>query len=538
MTNVFGAFDPSMISPQLRHSASKVRVARRALLGAVIAVALRLPGSAEAQSLQNAVLRNSFNPVGAGARGAGMGGAFIAVADDGTAASFNPAGLTLLRRKELAVVVFNSRLVSTTTEEFPTRQTLSDRMIHTVPEFVGFAYPFELHGRHTTLQLSYQRAVDLFGRGMASVAFSMPAALLEKHGLPPMPAEYYVRVNSEQGGALHTATLSAAHEISDRLSFGVAFNIWIGDWRAAGTRNVDVCGEIVRNSAMAQYPLIQEFYDWESHCLPYAEHNFTQDHNLLGVNLNIGVLFRASKISLGGILRRPFAARHRLYEHGDGYIWIDDQYENKNEDALINTTLRWPWSAGVGAAYRPVRGLTLSGECTLTSWSRMIIDDVPYKALLTDYYPDLEPTVTKYLFVDRNFIDLFPAPMTKVKDTGSWRFGIEYLLNLPCFVLPLRAGVFQERSPILDMRSLSGRHINGQTLGIGISFDRVAFDLAFERRTNTSAVGVTVEGDPPEIPTGTIADESVVHHRLIGSLILRFGRRGGSVANRPAVTRQ
>src|SRR5881396_2478221 len=68
-----------------------------------------------AQAVQNVVLRNSFNPIGAGARGLGMGGAFIAVADDGTAASFNPAGLAQLRRTELAVVGFTDLLRTTLT---------------------------------------------------------------------------------------------------------------------------------------------------------------------------------------------------------------------------------------------------------------------------------------------------------------------------------------------------------------------------------------------------------------------------------------
>ncbi len=47
---------------------------------------------------------SSFNPVGSGARAIGMGGAFIAVADDATAASWNPGGLTQLRLPEFSVV--------------------------------------------------------------------------------------------------------------------------------------------------------------------------------------------------------------------------------------------------------------------------------------------------------------------------------------------------------------------------------------------------------------------------------------------------
>ncbi len=39
--------------------------------------------------------------VGAGARAYGMGGAFLSRADDATAASWNPAGLSYLRRPEV-----------------------------------------------------------------------------------------------------------------------------------------------------------------------------------------------------------------------------------------------------------------------------------------------------------------------------------------------------------------------------------------------------------------------------------------------------
>ena len=43
-------------------------------------------------------------PVGSGARAQGMGGAFIAVADDATAASWNPAGLVQVERPEVSLV--------------------------------------------------------------------------------------------------------------------------------------------------------------------------------------------------------------------------------------------------------------------------------------------------------------------------------------------------------------------------------------------------------------------------------------------------
>src|SRR5262249_58170972 len=54
-----------------------------------------------------------FNRTGSGARAAGMANAFVAVSDDGTAASWNPAGLAQLRKPELSVVSStNERILS------------------------------------------------------------------------------------------------------------------------------------------------------------------------------------------------------------------------------------------------------------------------------------------------------------------------------------------------------------------------------------------------------------------------------------------
>src|SRR5262252_10345012 len=66
----------------------------------------------------------SFNRTGSGARAAGMANAFVAVSDDGTAASWNPAGLAQLRKPELsAVSSTNERILAA--EGIRTRDDLS-----------------------------------------------------------------------------------------------------------------------------------------------------------------------------------------------------------------------------------------------------------------------------------------------------------------------------------------------------------------------------------------------------------------------------
>jgi hypothetical protein len=54
--------------------------------------------------IRQILVPSSINPVGSGARAIGMGGAYIGVADDATAASWNPGGLIQLERPEVSIV--------------------------------------------------------------------------------------------------------------------------------------------------------------------------------------------------------------------------------------------------------------------------------------------------------------------------------------------------------------------------------------------------------------------------------------------------
>src|SRR5437763_1120257 len=70
----------------------------------MILILLFAPHPVFAQFGSDVRFTSSPNPVGSGARAQGMGGAFIAVADDATAASWNPGGLIQLERPEFSVV--------------------------------------------------------------------------------------------------------------------------------------------------------------------------------------------------------------------------------------------------------------------------------------------------------------------------------------------------------------------------------------------------------------------------------------------------
>src|SRR5687767_3254864 len=91
----------------------------RKLIGAVILL-VAVPAMAQNTDIES-LSGLQFNFGNPGARALGMGGAFLGLADDATAAEANPAGLTILRKAEISVEGRNylEQQVLTTSGVFP-----------------------------------------------------------------------------------------------------------------------------------------------------------------------------------------------------------------------------------------------------------------------------------------------------------------------------------------------------------------------------------------------------------------------------------
>jgi hypothetical protein len=483
---------------------------------AVAALAASPEAGAQA-AVQNVVLRNSFNPAGAGARGLGMGGAFLAVADDGTAAAFNPAGLAQLRRTELVAVGFTDSLASDL--NVPASgggvETRSTKQKHKALDFAGLAIPFDVGGKNLTVQLSYQRAVDMFGRGSAVTQDTVPAGdLFDREtlavvGLEPFrPIDVVAEIAPSQDGAFHTATAAVGYEATSRLSLGAAENYWVADWSSEGTSNFRLL--------IAPRPGVRpvEFFRFEE--------RFVQEQAVRGLNLNLGFLLRYPRLSVGGVMRLPFGGQYVLDETGTTQEYFAGEVEPATPRAVVaRSGLRWPRSAGLGVALRPFRGLTLAGDVLRSQWSRTTLEDVPGGALLTPREFDPVTGDEREVYRDLNFFDLLAASQTTTADTTTWRAGAEYLVSLPKVVVPLRAGIFRDRSPVAELGSDEGRRIEGFTVGTGLNFSRLVLDVAFERRESDGVVGLRFRrGEPVEQGNPT---ESVREDRVVVSVVFRFG---------------
>ena len=224
--------------------------------------------------------RATFDVQGAGARAMGLGGAFIAVADDATAVSFNPAGLAQLLKPEVGFVGrgLSKRL---SFQDFETtskgRQlAVSDSLASETrfdPLFISGTIPLRLNGRNLVLQLSVHRQFAL--------AESSDRDLTETDVAGGTPG--FVHQDVVQTGQIDVYSFAMAYEASERILIGVSYNQWRGRWEL--------------NSASSKQQGSKNTFA-----------NYRQVNALDGDNFNLGIIWRWPTWSLGLVRRTPFHA--------------------------------------------------------------------------------------------------------------------------------------------------------------------------------------------------------------------------------------
>jgi hypothetical protein len=163
---------------------------------------------------QEIEIPSSANPVGSGARAIGMGGAFIGIADDATAASWNPGGLIQLEKPELSIVGTIFHRIED--NEFGTSPEASGRQSVTEEDlnYLSLAYPFSLFGRNMIVSLSYQNLFDFTRK--------WDFFLLNQSEIISSTSLF----NYEQDGSLWAIGLAYCIQLTPALSFGFTLNFW------------------------------------------------------------------------------------------------------------------------------------------------------------------------------------------------------------------------------------------------------------------------------------------------------------------------
>lgn len=420
----------------------------------------------------------SPNPVGSGARAAGMGGAFIAIADDATAASWNPGGLVQLERPEVSAVYSYVH----SDEEFDSRSQPRAGNKASVDlsslNYLSAAYPFRLLDRNWVASLNYQRLYE-FERDLDfGIDFSGRVA-----GQRWTIAD---DVEFEQTGQLYTISPAVAVQLNPRLSLGVTLNLWTDQAEGLFGRNgwKSKQSEVVVTRVGGQREQLTRQLDRE-----YG--------NAHGLNMHLGLLWDAYqkgelKMTIGAVVKTPFTLdlERDLHLHernirlpagtpiGEGFVDEED-----------DVRLHFPLRVGAGLACRFSDRFTLSADVTRTEWDDFIMKDDDQSV---------------------SFITGRPRGETHVDPTYTVRLGGEYLFFTESSVIALRAGLFSDPEPSEG----SSKAVYGAALGAGIKIGDLLFDLAYQYRWGHNVRDEVIQYE------GTDAD--LREHHVFMSAIYHF----------------
>lgn len=422
--------------------------------------------------------RTSFTVQGAGARAMGLGGAFIAVADDATAVSFNPSGLAQLLKPEVSLVLRGVKR-DVAYEDVQARAgarqlMVSDSLIsnaHVDPLFLAGTVPLRVGERTLALQLSLQRLIAL-GESDTRDLSETPQG-----SAGTAPSRLFQSI--DQKGQIDLYSLAMAYEASERILLGVSINLWRGAW--------DLDSRSTKTSAGTT---------------TYVD--FSQSNHLEGSNFNLGLIWRWPTWSLGLVHRTAF---HADYTFGT-YLDTSSLGGKPQVAPSIDSGLHWPSTTGLGFAYRPWERWLISTDVARTAWS-------------TARYLSSRPSLNGL-----NFFDLDKG--TRTPDSTDFHLGVEHiLLSSSGNVVPLRLGYSREPQPAVDRVTGQQRVIYGASLGSGLKRGSYTVDVAYRFGWGKRQASQFLDVDQilSRTPPTSLGTEHLKEHRLDLSFNVQFARQ-------------
>jgi long-subunit fatty acid transport protein len=419
--------------------------------------------SMPADPLTQIELPGSPNPVGSGARALGMGGAFISIADDATAASWNPGGLIQLEKPEISGVFgYINRKEDNTFGDHP-EASGSQSVDYANLNYLSGAYPFQVGNRNMIVSLNYQHLFD-FHRDW-EFQFQTDAEIY------PEPQQYDYR----QEGALYALGIAYCAEITPAFSAGVTVNRW---------------GDFIYQNQWKQEYTVRDSIDLGGISLTSVTH-LKEEFDFSGWNANLGFLWRiGGGWTLGGVFKTPFTAD---IDHTTRFDSLLSTPEGDQSDSFTETAdekLHMPMAYGMGISRRFSDSFTLAVDIYRTEW-----DDYEYE--------DAEGRKTSPITGK-------PVGESNIDPATWYRLGAEYLIIGEKTVVPLRCGVFYDPTPSEG----SADDFYGVSLGTGLAWKSVVFDIAYQYRFGNDVGKAMFEG--------LDFSQDVDEHTVYSSVIVHF----------------
>ena len=507
-------------------------------------------------------------PVGSGARALGQSGAFTAVADDATAASWNPAGLTQLESPEVSAVYrFSFRKDE---HESVNEDLLTDSDSYASKElnYLSAVYPFLLEDRNAVVSLNYQEVYDFTQEFSASFSgdnqesidslinqtfynaktnhfsnvgqdltiISYTSTDTHSQISQILNSSLLSEINFNQQGTIDAFSPALAIDLSPKLSVGLTLNVYTD---GAGR------GNAIISSLTAEYEgtsdSVAEITDIRESS---AEIIWFGDRYA-------GNPLAPITIPISGAQTNQFSSTD-TNSQSDPYTVVGIYSENNaTEDFLgVNATLGALWAANNNLSIGATVDLPWTGKGTQTkriehqvftydrsasevaspSYASTTSCGVEYTFPLywsvgalwrwnDHFYSSLDSSCTHWSQFsykadgeDRiNPLNGESYATSSLNDCWSVRLGSEYLFVLSGTEIPLRAGTYWEQRPSVGAPD----EYWGFSLGVGISLGqgggKTMLDIAYIFEQGNNVMGSL-------IPNEATRSDSIKHQLFISAI--------------------
>ena len=374
------------------------------------------------------------NPLATGARAAGMGFVSMAIADDGTAITSNPAALTRLNRVELSGGFRRSALAI---DGEMAGSSFSTDLSGTDFSSLRFAYPFPTFRGSLVFGVSAERIYDFAGDRLAAYEDEIEWDEHPHDGLdePDTSGVWWSEEDYVSDGGVTALSVACAVDISPSISLGATFSYLTGDYSRSWGYDLyddyDVSDRYIDVHKMEQY-----------------------DADISGMRVTLGGLFYVAEgLSVGVAIDTPATLTFDGTEWG--YIkkvaTVPESTEIYDGSVLFSESVTLPFAFRGGVAYAPLDFIMVGVDLSYSDWS-----EIDYEGRITE--------------IDQG--------TRRALNDEKLGYGVGLEVTVPSWPLRLRGGYASRPISYNGLEVTSDRCY--YTLGAGILIDTVlAVDVAW-----------------------------------------------------------
>jgi len=433
-----------------------------------------------------------FNFGNPGARSLGMGGAFLGLADDASAAEANPAGLTILRKPEVSIEARNyqEQQLITTSGTYPqiNRTAFSHYSNRVEPTFASFVYPI----KNFTIGAYFHEPLKNQGSGAlvpqrnqftGAVESDLPNFFLPRAGGGPVSrAECnQIRNNANDPAACFEFTVDpflTALDVQLR-TFGAAVAYKVGNFSFG---------------ASARYQLFRESaFTFRLSPTTFEPLSFAVQSTAKSSGTDLQVKDQKDTTFTGGVKWAPndkFSVG-AVYKQGGRFTsptFIAKTETNFDFVKLADTTFHIPDVYGAGVSVRPIPVLTINFDAVHVKYSNLIDDFISTVGPLRDFaHPYKIDDVTELHLGGEYF---FSTKIPFALRAGVWRDPAHSMTFNAPFTQP---GVFDRAEAVaiavLYPKGSSQMH---RSVGAGLAWPKFQIDAAYDTSKHYKVGSVSV----------------------------------------------